>query len=167
MSDIRQIDLPEKDKPLRADVRLLGTLVGQVLVDQHGQELLDRVEAVRKAAIRQREHAEEPGEELDRLLSELEPEYVMRVIQAFTTYLRAVNLAEKVHRIRRRRRAASMPFSLTSGPRAWTDPAWQGPWTHCGSSRCSRHIPPRQRGAPSRKRNTTSCCAWWNGSTPS
>jgi len=103
MSDIRQIDLPEKDQPLRADVRLLGTLVGQVLVDQHGQELLDRVEAVRKAAIRQRERAEEPGEELDRLLSELEPEYVMRVIQAFTTYLRAVNLAEKVHRIRRRR----------------------------------------------------------------
>jgi len=103
MSDIRQIDLPEKDQPLRADVRLLGTLVGQVLVDQHGQALLDRVEAVRKAAIRQRERAAEPGEELDRLLAELEPGQVMRVIQAFTTYLRAVNLAEKVHRIRRRR----------------------------------------------------------------
>ena len=103
MSDIRQIDLPQKDQPLRADVRLLGTLVGQVLVDQHGQELLDRVEAVRKAAIRQRERVAEPGEDLDRMLAELEPEHVMRVIQAFTTYLRAVNLAEKVHRIRRRR----------------------------------------------------------------
>lgn len=103
MSDLRKIELPEKDRPLRADVRLLGTLVGQVLVDQHGQELLDRVEAVRKAAIRQRERATEPGEELDRLLAQLEPAQVMRVIQAFTTYLRAVNLAEKVHRIRRRR----------------------------------------------------------------
>jgi len=103
MSDIRQIDLPEKDQPLRADVRLLGSVVGQVLVDQHGQQLLDRVEAVRKAAIRQRERVSKPGDELDRLLAELEPEHVLRVIQAFTTYLRAVNLAEKVHRIRRRR----------------------------------------------------------------
>jgi len=103
MSDIRRIDLPEKDQPLRADVRLLGTLVGQVLVDQHGQELLDRVEAVRKAAIRQRESMAAPGEELDRLLTALEPEQMLRVIQAFTAYLRAVNLAEKVHRIRRRR----------------------------------------------------------------
>ena len=33
MNDIRQIDLPEKDRPLRADVSLLGTLVGEVLVD--------------------------------------------------------------------------------------------------------------------------------------
>ena len=103
MSDIRRIDLPEKDQPLRADVRLLGSLVGQVLVDQHGQELLDRVEAVRKAAIRQRENTTAPGEELDQLLTALEPEQMLRVIQAFTAYLRAVNLAEKVHRIRRRR----------------------------------------------------------------
>ena len=28
MNDIRQIDLPEKDRPLRADVSLLGSLVG-------------------------------------------------------------------------------------------------------------------------------------------
>jgi phosphoenolpyruvate carboxylase len=103
MSDIRHIDLPEKDRPLRADVRLLGSLVGQVLVDQHGQQLLDSVEAVRKAAIRQRENPGQVGDDLDRLLAELAPDQMLRVIQAFTTYLRAVNLAEKVHRIRRRR----------------------------------------------------------------
>jgi phosphoenolpyruvate carboxylase len=103
MSDIRHIDLPEKDRPLRADVRLLGSLVGQVLVDQHGQQLLDSVEAVRKAAIRQRENSGQVGDDLDRLLAELAPDQMLRVIQAFTTYLRAVNLAEKVHRIRRRR----------------------------------------------------------------
>ena len=102
MSDIRQIEIPEKDLPLRADVRLLGSLVGDVLVDQHGQDLLDRVEAVRKAAIRQREGSS--GEaELDTALSRLEPGQAILVIQAFASYLRAVNLAEKVHRIRRRR----------------------------------------------------------------
>jgi phosphoenolpyruvate carboxylase len=102
VSGIRQIEIPEKDLPLRADVSLLGSLVGDVLVDQHGQGLLDRVEAVRKAAIRQREGTGGEGE-LDAALSRLEPEQVMLVIQAFASYLRAVNLAEKVHRIRRRR----------------------------------------------------------------
>ena len=102
MPDIREIQIPAKDLPLRADVSLLGSLVGDVLVDQHGQALLDRVEAVRKAAIRQREGA---GDEalLDTALSDLEPEQVMLVIHAFAAYLRTVNLAEKVHRIRRRR----------------------------------------------------------------
>jgi len=102
VSDIRQIEIPEKDLPLRADVRLLGSLVGDVLVDQHGQDLLDRVEAVRKASIRQRE-APSAEAELDAALSGLGPEQAMLVIQAFASYLRAVNLAEKVHRIRRRR----------------------------------------------------------------
>jgi phosphoenolpyruvate carboxylase len=103
MTEIRPIDLPEKDLPLRADVSLLGSLVGQVLVDQHGQELLDQVEAVRKASIRQRESGAESDGLLDSVLAELPPGQVIRVIQAFASYLGTVNLAEKVHRIRRRR----------------------------------------------------------------
>jgi phosphoenolpyruvate carboxylase len=100
MSEIRPIDIPEKDLPLRADVSLLGSLVGEVLVDQHGPELLERVEAVRKAAIRQREGDDD---KLEDVLSELDSEQVLLIIQAFASYLRVVNLAEKVHRIRRRR----------------------------------------------------------------
>ncbi len=61
MSKLRHIDLPEKDAPLRADVSLLGSLVGDVLVDQHGDDLLERVETVRKAAIRQREGSRSRG----------------------------------------------------------------------------------------------------------
>ncbi len=102
MTEIRPIDLPEKDVPLRSDVSLLGSLVGDVLADQHGQQLLDRVESVRKAAIRQREGSGQ-DELLDDALAGLEPRDAMLLIQAFASYLRAVNLAEKVHRIRRRR----------------------------------------------------------------
>jgi phosphoenolpyruvate carboxylase len=101
VSDIRHIEIPEKDLPLRADVSLLGSLVGQVLADQHGQALLDSVEAVRKASIMEREGS--GGKGLDAVLSELDSEQVLLIIQAFASYLRAVNLAEKVHRIRRRR----------------------------------------------------------------
>jgi phosphoenolpyruvate carboxylase len=99
---MRQIEIPEKDLPLRADVSLLGSLVGEVLVDQHGQDLLDFVEVVRKASILQRERPN-GAPDLDAVLSGLEPGQAIRVIQAFASYLRAVNLAEKVHRIRRRR----------------------------------------------------------------
>jgi phosphoenolpyruvate carboxylase len=103
MTDIRKIELPEKDRPLRADVSLLGSLVGEMLVDQHGPELLELVEGVRKAAILQREGRSGGADRLEQALAELRPEQVKLIIQAFTSYLRAVNLAEKVHRIRRRR----------------------------------------------------------------
>jgi phosphoenolpyruvate carboxylase len=102
MTGIRTIDLPEKDRPLRADVSLLGSLLGDVLVDQHGPELLEQVEQIRQTAIRRQEgHGD--AADLDSLLRQLEPGQMMRIIQAFASYLRAVNLAEKVHRIRRRR----------------------------------------------------------------
>jgi phosphoenolpyruvate carboxylase len=103
MTEIRKIELPEKDQPLRADVSLLGSLVGEMLVDQHGPELLALVERVRKAAISRRESFDSPEDELESALSGLTSDQIDQVIHAFTSYLRAVNLAEKVHRIRRRR----------------------------------------------------------------
>ena len=101
MPDIRSINIPEKDRPLRADISLLGSLLGDVLTDQHGPELLENVEAVRKAAIRQREGGEQGG--LESALDKLDLEQIMLVTQAFATYLRLGNIAEKVHRLRRRR----------------------------------------------------------------
>ena len=111
MPDIRRIDIPPKDRPLRADVSLLGSLLGDVLAEQHGKDVLLCVETVRKAAIRRREagQGEPAGQEssegggLDSVLAELDHERTMQVIQAFSSYLRLVNLAEKVHRLRRRR----------------------------------------------------------------
>ncbi|MEJ8566747.1 phosphoenolpyruvate carboxylase [Elongatibacter sediminis] len=102
MSEIRPVQLPDKDRPLRADVSLLGSLVGDMLAEQHGPALLERVERVRKASILEREDPS-AGDALDQALEGLEGGEAGRVIQAFSYYLRLVNLAEKVHRIRRRR----------------------------------------------------------------
>ncbi|RYZ31943.1 MAG: hypothetical protein EOO72_16040, partial [Myxococcaceae bacterium] len=42
------------DPPLRRDVRLLGRLLGEVLVEQEGQALFDKEEEVRHLAIQRR-----------------------------------------------------------------------------------------------------------------
>ncbi|MCF6262070.1 MAG: phosphoenolpyruvate carboxylase [Xanthomonadales bacterium] len=100
---MRDIYFPEKDQPLREDVHVLGTLVGEVLAEQQGPEFLQQVEAVRLAAIARREGKDDSAEALDNLLTNMDVAAADSLVRAFTTYFQVVNLAEKVHRIRRRR----------------------------------------------------------------
>ncbi len=99
----RLIRFEAKDEPLRADVRRLGELVGEMLAEQGGRELFERVESVRRAAIRRRAGESGADEELWPLLAGLPPEDSAQLARAFSAYFKVVNLAEKVHRIRRRR----------------------------------------------------------------
>lgn len=99
----QDITFEGKDQALRDDVRTLGTLVGELLKDQGGDELFDVVENARLRSIRRREGNEIPGEELEDLVRGLDLSLAMQVIRAFSTYFQMVNTAEKVHRIRRRR----------------------------------------------------------------
>jgi len=99
----RRIEFPHKDIPLREDVSTLGELVGEVIAEQGGEELFEDVEEARRAAIRRREGKTGAGEELDRAVAGLSPEKAEELVRAFSTYFLVVNLAEKVHRIRRRR----------------------------------------------------------------
>src|SRR6266571_4181288 len=48
-------DEPAKDNPLRRDVRSLGAILGQILVEQSGQELFESVEQLRRLLIEHRE----------------------------------------------------------------------------------------------------------------
>src|SRR6202051_1418984 len=52
-----QSDEPAKDNPLRRDVRSLGAILGQRLVEQSGQELFESVEELRRLLIEHRETA--------------------------------------------------------------------------------------------------------------
>jgi len=103
MTEIRQINFPEKDLPLRADVSLMGQLLGSALLEQHGPELFAQVETIRTAAIAWREASVSDSADLDSLLASLDMESIQHIVKAFSTYLRLANLAEKTHRIRRRR----------------------------------------------------------------
>ena len=104
----RRIEFPSKDEPLRDDVSTLGALVGEVIRDQGGVRLFQAVEAARVAAIRRREEEGAEGE-LATVLGDraggqtVDPEHVEQLVRGFSTYFQVVNLAEKIHRIRRRR----------------------------------------------------------------
>jgi phosphoenolpyruvate carboxylase len=87
--------------PLRRDVRLLGTLLGSVLVEQEGARLLEAVEAIRRDARGARSAGEVFGAGAD--LDDREQSLVLR---AFGLYFHLANLAEQLHRIRRRREDA-------------------------------------------------------------
>jgi len=100
---MREIYFPEKDQPLRDDVSVLGTLVGEMLAEQQGSQFLQQVEAVRRTAIGHREGKTGAAAELEALLEGMDIAEAARLVRAFTTYFQVVNLAEKVHRIRRRR----------------------------------------------------------------
>src|ERR1700744_25902 len=61
LAELQALDFDAKQAPLRRDVRSLGTLLGQVLREQGGEELFHAVENLRRVAIARRE-AEAAGD---------------------------------------------------------------------------------------------------------
>lgn len=102
MEELREVEFPSTDQGLRDDVRRLGALVGELLEEQVGPHFLDEIEAIRASAIRRRENAESTAD-LQERLGGLSPEHAELVARAFATYFQVVNIAERVHRIRRHR----------------------------------------------------------------
>jgi phosphoenolpyruvate carboxylase len=97
------IQFPAKHSALRDDVHVLGALVGDVLKEQGGDALFDLVEKDRRLSIRRRAGDKEAAAELSVQLRGRAPQVARDLARAFSMWFRAVNLAEKVHRIRRRR----------------------------------------------------------------
>jgi len=97
------IQFPAKHSALRDDVHVLGALVGDVIKEQGGDALFDLVEKDRLLAIRRRAGDREAAVELSIQLRGRAPQTARDLARAFSLWFRAVNLAEKVHRIRRRR----------------------------------------------------------------
>jgi len=98
--------VPSRDPeaPLRRDVRLLGEILGRVLVEQEGEELLADEERIR-ALSRKARKARRPGPraDLEAAVRGLPLERQAQVLRAFGLYFQLANLAEQHHRLRRRR----------------------------------------------------------------
>ena len=76
---------------LRADIRRLGNLLGQSLVRQEGQQMLDLVEQVRALT-------REDGARAAALLSDIDVPTATRLVRAFASYFHLANVTEQVHR---------------------------------------------------------------------
>ncbi|MFT3907674.1 MAG: phosphoenolpyruvate carboxylase [Steroidobacteraceae bacterium] len=98
-----QIHFPPRHNPLREDIHLMGDLLGQVLREQGGDLLFDVVELDRQSAIRRRAGTEGAGVQLAARVRGRPPQLARDLVRAFSAWFSLVNVAEKVHRIRRRR----------------------------------------------------------------
>lgn len=89
--------------PLAREIRLLGALLGQVIVEQEGRRAFDRVERIRLEAIALRAADATRGARPDRPapdLGELTEADAQRIARAFSVYFLLTNLAEERHRAR-------------------------------------------------------------------
>ncbi len=93
------------DKDLRARVKLLGAMLGDVLRHQERGEVLETVETLRKGFIelRQKEDAGK-RERLMAVINGLDPTLLTHVVRAFSMYFLLANIAEEdgAHQDRRR-----------------------------------------------------------------
>ena len=146
LAELEARDFDAKQAPLRRDIRSLGALLGQVLREQAGEVLFEKVETLRRASIARRE-AELAGD-LEAARARLEearaltraaaedPSTAHKLARAFAFYFELINLAETNHRKRRRR--AGM---LIEGARS---PRW-AKLKHSPARQHARHPPPSPR----------------------
>jgi phosphoenolpyruvate carboxylase len=100
--------------PLAREVKLLGALLGQIIVEQGGPDLLELVERTRRRtiALRRQDDAGERAR-LAQELDSLDLHQSEALIQAFSLYFQLVNLAEERQRVRTlRKRERTAPQGI-------------------------------------------------------
>ena len=100
----READRQQLPAAMRRDVRLLGDLLGEVIRDTGGQDLLDDVERLRRAVIAARAGARPAdgtaASEIAALVAGWPLDRAELVAKAFTVYFHLTNLAEERQRVR-------------------------------------------------------------------
>ena len=88
-------------EPMRADIRLLGTILGDTVREQNGHEVFDLVECARVESFRVR-RSEIDRAEMARMFCGLDIHLAIPIIRAFSHFALLANVAEDIHRERRR-----------------------------------------------------------------
>src|SRR5579859_7827428 len=90
----------DRNAMLSTDVRWLGNLLGQTIVEQHGQAALDLVEHVRALAKTRRRNDVQSDVALENVIRKLNLDEQRILIKAFGNYFQLINIAEDLQRIR-------------------------------------------------------------------
>ncbi len=91
----------EATEPMREDIRLLGTILGDTVREQKGEDVFDLVERARVESFRVR-RSEIDRTELAGMFEGIDIHKAIPVIRAFTHFALLANVAEDIHRERRR-----------------------------------------------------------------
>ncbi|WP_047489883.1 phosphoenolpyruvate carboxylase [Terriglobus sp. TAA 43] len=110
LAELQATETELKEAPLRRDVRSLGTLLGEVLREQVGDDLFEQVETLRRLATERREaefqgdsaRAKSALQQALLLVHQLPVDRAYQLARAFGFYFELINLAETNHRKRRR-----------------------------------------------------------------
>jgi phosphoenolpyruvate carboxylase len=106
------------DKALRTRVKLLGTLLGNILHEQEGNNVLSAVETLRKGYINLRKN-DNPAKRrrLNQFIEGLSSETLVHIVRAFSTYFSLINLAEESYQHHQRRKQLRQ---MTDKDTLWT-----------------------------------------------
>ncbi len=97
------------DKALRSRVKLLGTLLGNVLRSQAGEEVYQAVETLRTGFLDLRnKNSTTDRNKLTQMVNELDPATLSKVIRGFSIYFSLVNIAEESFQHDQRRELAQL-----------------------------------------------------------
>ncbi len=97
-----QVTAADKDGPLRDDIRLLGTLLGDTIRHQEGEAVFDVVEQIRKTSVRFHKTGDPKDRaELAKILTSLSASQAALVVRSFSYFSHLANIAEDAHHRRR------------------------------------------------------------------
>ncbi len=117
MSLINPDVMPEKDFPLRDDIRLLGRLLGDTIREQEGEAAFDIVELIRQTSIRfHRNEDQAARRELETILNSLSRGRTNQIIRAYSYFSHLSNIAEDQHHVRRSRAHAMAGAHAMAAP---------------------------------------------------
>jgi phosphoenolpyruvate carboxylase len=91
----------EATEPMRDDIRLLGTILGDTVREQNGDAVFDLVERARIASFKVR-RSEIDRAEVAEMFADIDVRQAIPVIRAFSHFALLANVAEDIHRERRR-----------------------------------------------------------------
>ena len=91
----------EATEPMREDIRLLGSILGDTVREQNGDEVFDLVERARIASFKVR-RSEIERAEVAEMFAGIDIHQAIPIIRAFSHFALLANVAEDIHRERRR-----------------------------------------------------------------
>src|SRR5262245_14373945 len=105
---MNMLEIPDRERALRDDVRLVGRVLGDTVREQQGEAVFATVERIRQISIAFRREGDAAARrELEAMLDSLSHDRTIEVVRAFSYFSHLANIAEDRHQIRGMRAPAN------------------------------------------------------------